>query len=191
MYVEWHRSERALPELQRATSILPKNADPQVRLGEAFLNLGQDDKAMAAFDRAVEISATPTVWNNLAYQLSLKKAHLERARSYAESAVSSTSASLRNISLDSIDRRQLNLTEALGNYLDTLGWIAFGQGNSEEAQRYASAAWELGQHTEAADHLAQIYQKRGNKRRRYSSPHAFAQRPGGLTRRRGSAQPPL
>jgi Flp pilus assembly protein TadD len=162
-YVEWHKYEQAIPELERAASILPNNADPQVRLGEAYLNLGQDDKAMAAFDHAVQISATPSVWNNIAYQLSLKKAHLDRARSFAESAVSSTSASLRNISLDSIDRRQLNLTSSLGNDWDTLGWVAFAQGNLNEAERYVSAAWQLDQHSEVADHLGQIYQNRGNK----------------------------
>ena len=144
---------------------------------------------MAAFDRALTISATPNVWNNIAYQLSLKKAHLERARSYAESAVSSTSASLRNISLDSMDRRSLNLSEALGNYWDTLGWVAFGQGNSEEAQRYVSAAWELGRHSEAADHLAQIYQKRGNKEEafRLYALSLSARRPDPETRERAAA----
>jgi Flp pilus assembly protein TadD len=161
-YVEWHKYEQAIPELERAASILPNNADPQVRLGEAYLNLGQDDKAMAAFDRAVQISATPSVWNDIAYYLSLNKAHLDQARSYAESAVSSTSASLRNISLESVDRRQLNLSSSLGSYWDTLGWVAFAEGNVNEAERYISAAWQLSQHSEVADHLAQIYQKRGN-----------------------------
>jgi Flp pilus assembly protein TadD len=162
-YVEWHKYEQAIPELDRAASILPNNADPQVRLGEAYLNLGQDDKAMAAFDRAVQISATPNVWNNIAYQLSLKKAHLERARSYAESAVSSTSASLRNISLDSIDRRQLGLTPGLANDWDTLGWVAFAEGNLNDARRFVSAAWQLDQDSDVADHLGQIYEKSGNK----------------------------
>ena len=152
MYVEWHKYEQAIPELERAASILPNNADPEVRLGVAYLNLGQDDKATAAFDRALQISATPNVWNNIAYELSFKKAHLDRARSYAESAVSSTSASLRNISLDSLDRRQLNLTSSLGNAWDTLGWVAFAEGNLKEAERYVSAAWQLEQHSEAADH---------------------------------------
>ena len=162
MYVEWHKYEQAIPELEHAASILPNNADPEVRLGVAYLNLGQDDKATAAFDRALQISATPNVWNNIAYELSVKKAHLDRARSYAESAVSSTSAALRNISLDSLDRRQLNLTSSLGNAWDTLGWVAFAEGNLKEAERYVSAAWQLEQHSEAAKHIGEIYEKRGN-----------------------------
>jgi Flp pilus assembly protein TadD len=188
-YVEWHKYEQAIPELQRAASILPNNADPQVRLGVAYLNLGQNDKAMAAFDRAVQISATPTVWNNIAYQLGLKKVHLDRARSYAESAVSSTSASLRNISLDSLDRRQLNLTSSLGNDWDTLGWVAFAEGNLNEAEQYVSAAWQLEQHSEVAEHLGEIYEKQGNKGEaiHYYALSLAARRPEPETRKRLAA----
>lgn len=164
MYVEWHKYEQAIPELERAASISPSNADPQVRLGEAYLNLSQDEKAVAAFDRAVQISATPSVWNSIAYQLSLKRAHLDRAESYAESALASTSAALRNISIDSIDRRQLGLSSALASYWDTLGWVAFAQGKIDRAEKYVSAAWQLSQTGEEGDHLAQIYQARDSKK---------------------------
>jgi tetratricopeptide (TPR) repeat protein len=96
MYAEWHKYAEAAPELEKAASLTPDNPELQVSLGDAYLNLGQDNKALATFDRAVEISATPLVWNNIAYQLSLRKSHLDRAQQYAESAVSSTTAALRN-----------------------------------------------------------------------------------------------
>ena len=92
MYSEWHKYDLAAPELEKAASLTPDNAELQVSLGDAYLNLGQDDKALATFDHAVELSATPLVWNNIAYQLSLKKSHLDRAQQYAESAVSATTA---------------------------------------------------------------------------------------------------
>jgi len=63
---------------------------------------------------AVELAATPLVWNNIAYQLSLKKAHLDRAQQYAESAVSATAAAL-----PSLRRRMLETT--LG--VDVLGVV--------------------------------------------------------------------
>ena len=113
MYAEWHKYDEAAPELEKAASLIPDSdpgsAELQVSLGDAYLNLGQDDKALAAFDRAVELSATPLVWNNIAYQLSLKKAHLDRAQQYAESAVSATAAALRNISLDRLTQQDLPL----------------------------------------------------------------------------------
>jgi tetratricopeptide (TPR) repeat protein/transglutaminase-like putative cysteine protease len=165
MYAEWHKYDEAAPELEKAASLTPDSPDLQVSLGDAYLNLGQDDKALAAFDHAVELAATPLVWNNIAYQLSLKKAHLDRAQQYAESAVSATAAALRNISLDRLTQQQLPLVPSLIAYWDTLGWVHFAEGDLDKAEKYVAAAWELGHHGEVGDHLGQIYEKRGDKDR--------------------------
>jgi tetratricopeptide (TPR) repeat protein len=163
MYSEWKKYDLAAAELEKATSLTPDNPELQVSLGDAYLNLGQDDKALATFDHAVELSATPLVWNNIAYQLSLKKSHLDRAQQYAESAVSATTAALRNLSLDRITPQELPLVPSLVAYWDTLGWVYFSEGNLDKAEKYVSAAWGLGGHGEVGDHLAQIYEKRGDK----------------------------
>ena len=163
MYAEWHKYDEAVPELEKAASLTPENAELQVSLGDAYLNLGQDDKALATFDHAVELSGTPLVWNNIAYQLSLKGTHLDRAQQYAESAVSSTAAALRNITLDRLTQQELPLVSSLIAYWDTLGWVHFGEGNLAKAEKYIAAAWGLGHHGEVGDHLGQIYEKEGNK----------------------------
>ena len=163
MYAEWHKYSQAVPELEKAASLTPDDPQLQVTLGDAYLNLGQDDKALAAFDHAIELSATPLVWNNIAYQLSLKKAHLDRAQQYAESAVSATAAALRNLSLDRLTQQDLPLVPSLVAYWDTLGWIHFAEGDFNKAEKYVAAAWELGHHGEVGDHLAQIYEKLGEK----------------------------
>ena len=163
MYSEWHKYDLAAPELEKAASLTPDNPELQVSLGDAYLNLGQDDKALATFDHAVELSATPLVWNNIAYQLSLKKSHLDRAQQYAESAVSATTAALRNVSLDRLTQQELPLVPSLIAYWDTLGWVYFSEGNLDKAEKYVAAAWGLGHHGEVGDHLGQIYEKRGDK----------------------------
>ncbi|MGC2646429.1 MAG: DUF3857 domain-containing protein [Candidatus Sulfotelmatobacter sp.] len=165
MYSEWKKYDLAAAELEKATSLTPDNPELQVTLGDAYLNLGQDDKALATFDHAVELSATPLVWNNIAYQLSLKKAHLDRAQQYAESAVSATTAALRNLSLDRLTQQDLPLVPSLIAYWDTLGWVYFSKGNLDMAEKYVAAAWGLGQHGEVGDHLGQIYEKEGKKDR--------------------------
>jgi tetratricopeptide (TPR) repeat protein len=162
-YLEWHKYEEAIPELEKAATITPDRAEVQVRLGEAYLNAGQDEKAMDAFDKAVKISATPGIWNDIAYQLALKNAHLDVARRYAESAVSSTAARLRNLTLDQLKQGDLGLTSALSAYWDTLGWVTFAEGNLEVAKKYVSAAWELGQRGDEADHMGQICEKGKDK----------------------------
>ncbi len=163
MYEEWHKYDLAVTELEKAASLTPDDAALQVSLGDAYLNLGQDTKALAAFDHAVELSATPLVWNNIAYQLSLKGAHLDRAQQYAESAVSATDAALRNVSLDRLTPQDLPLVSSLIAYWDTLGWVHFSEGDLAKAQKYVAAAWDLGHHGEVGDHLAQIYEKEGEK----------------------------
>ena len=163
MYSEWHKYDLAASELEKAASLTPDNPELQVSLGDAYLNLGQDDKALTTFDHAVELSATPLVWNNIAYQLSLKRSHLDRAQQYAESAVSATTAALRNLSLDRLTPQELQLVPSLVAYWDTLGWVYFSEGNLDKAEKYVSAAWGLGHHGEVGDHLGQIYEKRGNK----------------------------
>jgi tetratricopeptide (TPR) repeat protein len=163
MYSEWHKYAEAAPELEKAASLTPDNPELQVSLGDAYLNLGQDEKALATFDHAVEISATPLVWNNIAYQLSLKKSHLDRAQQYAESAVSATTAALRNVSLDRLTPQDLPLVPSLIAYWDTLGWVYFSENNLDKAEKYVGAAWQLGHHGEVGDHLGQIYEKQGKK----------------------------
>jgi tetratricopeptide (TPR) repeat protein len=165
MYEEWHKYDMAVAELEKAASLTPDSPELQVSLGNAYLNLGQDEKALASFDHAVELAATPIVWNNIAYQLSLKDSHLDRAQQYAESAVSATAAALRNVSLDRLSNKDLPLVSSLVAYWDTLGWVHFAEGDFGKAEKYVAAAWELGHHGEVGDHLGQIYEKRGDKAR--------------------------
>jgi len=170
-YFEQHKYQEALPEFEKAATITPDSAEAQARLGHAYLNLGQDDKAMAAYDAAVKISATPPIWNNIAYNLAQKNAHLDRARNYTESAISSITSSLRNVSLAQVQRRDLNLVSSLAAYWDTLGWVAFGEGKLDDARRYVEAAWQLGQSSDEGDHLGQIDEKLGDKN---AAAHDFA-----------------
>lgn len=163
MYAEQHKYESAAPELEKAASLKPDDPFLQINLGDAYLNLGQDDKALAAFDRAIELSATPLTWNNVAYQLALKNAHLDRARQYAESAVSATVAASRNFSLEQLSERDLGTVQSLAAYWDTLAWVYLKTGDAERAEKYLRASWLLAQLSDVGDHLGQVYEKLGRK----------------------------
>jgi tetratricopeptide (TPR) repeat protein len=163
LYIQWKKYDEAVPELEKAASLTPDNPELQVQLGTAYLNLGDEDKAQAAFEKAVDLAPSPPVWNNIAYQLSLKKARLELAQQYAESAVAATAAASRNLSLEHAALRDLSLTAQIANYWDTLGWVHFAKGDLEKAERYVLAAWQLGGHGEVGQHLAEIYEKKGQK----------------------------
>jgi len=60
--------------------------------GRAYLNADQNDKAVTAFDKAVEIDPSPLVFNDVAYELARKQVSLDRALQYAESAVEATNS---------------------------------------------------------------------------------------------------
>ncbi len=165
MYLEEHKDREALAELEKAVSINPQDAQGLVSLGQAQLELGDDTKALASFDRAVQIAPGPGIWNNIAYQLSLKNTHLDLAQRYAESAVASTAATLRNLTSDNMQLEQQALVIGLAAQWDTLGWVYFQRGDLDHAEQYVRAAWLLGQHGEVGDHLGQIYEKRGEKQK--------------------------
>lgn len=163
MYLEEHKNQEALAELEKAVSLQSQDPFLLTSLGQAQLELGKTDDAIRSFDRAVSISPTPVVWNNVAYQLSLKDTHLDRAQQYAESAVAATAATLRNLSADRQQLEQQAMVVSLAAQWDTLGWVHFQRGNLEQAEQFIKAAWMLGQHAEVGDHLAQVYEKRGQK----------------------------
>lgn len=171
LYLVQHKYAEAVPELDKATVLSPDNAEIEVGLGQAYLNTGEKEKALAAFEKGVEIAKTPVVWNNVAYSLADHKIELDKAQQYSESAVSATAANLRNIELSRLTLDDLGQVLSIGAYWDTLGWIYFQKGDLTIAERYICASWMLSQHGEVGDHLAQIYEKRGEKD---AAVHAYA-----------------
>jgi Flp pilus assembly protein TadD len=165
LFLEQHKYAEAVPELDKASVLSPENAGLQVGLGQAYLNTNEKAKALAAFEKAAEISQTPDVWNNVAYNLADHSLELDKAVQYAESAVSTTAASLRNVELSNLSPDNLNAVASIGAYWDTLGWVYFQKGDNAKAFDFIQASWLLNQPGEVGDHLAQIYQKRGEKDR--------------------------
>ena len=165
MLLEQKKYAEALPELEKTVQLASDDALSYVNLGTAQLETNQPDKAVASFDRAVSISPAPVVWNNIAYQLSLKNVYLDRAQRYAESAVAATAATLRNLTADRMQIEQQGLVVSIAAYWDTLGWVYFQRGDLDKAEGFVRSAWVLGQHGEVGDHLAQIYEKRGDKQK--------------------------
>jgi len=159
LYLEIDKYDLAAKELETASTITPNNAQIQVQLGRAYLELNQPDKARQSFDQASELSPSAMTWNNTAYYMSLKKLDLDRAENYAQSAISSTSALLRNVSLDHLSTTDVAEATSITTYWDTLGWIKFQQGDLQQAEKYVKSSWTAREVSEVGDHLGQIYEK--------------------------------
>jgi tetratricopeptide (TPR) repeat protein/transglutaminase-like putative cysteine protease len=163
LFLEQHKYAEAVPELDKAAVLAPESAELQISLGRALLGSGQKEKALEAFQKGIDLSHTPAIWNNVAYDFAVANIELDRAAQYAESAISTTDANLRNIQLAHLSTDDLNQVTNIGVYWDTLGWVNFKKGDLDKAERFVRAAWLLNQQGDVGDHLAQIYEKRGQK----------------------------
>jgi tetratricopeptide (TPR) repeat protein len=176
-----HDYGQAVPELEKATILSPKNAQLEVDLGRAYAGAGRNNEAVAAFERAAAISRSSEILNEVAFNLAEQKLALDQAQRYAEGAIADATTNLRAVDLAHLTDKALGQTEEIASYWDTLGWIYFQRGDPDRAMRYIEAAWVLSQDGEAGDHLAQIYEKSGDRERAVhacalalAAPHAMA-----------------
>ena len=150
-------------ELEKANSITPNSAGVLIALGKANLGLGNSEKAQMYFSKAVSLAPNPSTWNDVAYDLADQKGNLDLAKQYAESAVSSVAAALRNVRLSDLKIQQLAAVNFLAMCWDTLGWVHFQKGDVPVAEKYLTAAWDMSQQATVADHLGQLYEKKGDR----------------------------
>lgn len=156
---------RAVPELEKAAILWPKTTEFQIDLGMAYAKLGRSDDAMSAFDKALSASPEPFVRREVAFAMADSNLALDEAQRYAEFAVSAAEAQLRDVDLKRADEKHMTAVQSLGDGWDTLGWVAFKQGDSKKAERLLDASWLLNGRAETADRLAQLYEKLGDKDR--------------------------
>jgi tetratricopeptide (TPR) repeat protein len=163
MLVDWRKYKEAIPELERALSLSPDEEILHVSIGRAYLALGEGPKAIAAFEEAIKLSRTPLVLNNVAYYMAVEGAQLDKAQQYAESAVTTIAASLRNLEAGNLTIEDLHNVSSLAAYWDTLGWVYFQKGDLDSAEKYIKASWAIQQHSEVGHHIGSVAEKRGRK----------------------------
>ena len=163
MLVQWRKYKEAIPELEQAISLNSDEEMLYVSVGHAYLNVGESAKGIQAFEKAIKLAPGPLVWNDVAYNLALSKLQLDKAQQYAESAVTTTAAELRNVEIEQLTLRDLGRVSSLAAYWDTLGWVYYQKGEVETAEKYLRAAWTLVQHSEVGSHLAELLEKAGKK----------------------------
>lgn len=170
-YVEERKFSDAISPLEKAASLQPRDAGIQSLLGQCYLETKQQDKAIAALNRAVDIAPNPPTWNDVSYMLAEHDLQLDRAQRYAESAVASVSADLRNLDLNNVTLHDISQVGSLGAYWDTLGWVRFHRGDLAAAEQFIRAAMPLTDHGEILDHWGEILEKKGDNN---GALHAYA-----------------
>jgi tetratricopeptide (TPR) repeat protein/transglutaminase-like putative cysteine protease len=163
LYLGQKKFSEAVPELEKAVDIQPKNALLEIWLGQAYIATNQTDKGMAAFEKAISLSAAPLTWNNIAYSLAEQNVQLDRAGNYADAAINAVETQLRDVTLDNLRMQDLGTTHLMFAVWDTRGWVDFKRGNLDNAERYILSAWQAGGTGDEAEHLGEIYEKRGKR----------------------------
>ena len=163
LLIELKRYADAITEVQPIADANPKNARLEFVLGKALLRAGDTEEGMPAFQKAVEVDSSPAMLNGVGYELAEANVHLDDALSYAGRAVEQQEDRAADISLGSLSPADLRLMPALVAEWDTLGWVHYRLGHMEEAEKYISAAWKLGQFPAIGDHLGLLYEKTGKK----------------------------
>ncbi len=152
------RCREAMPYLETALAISPANSTTRLAHGECNIDLGNTAKGISEMEQATSAS-TPSTWNSAAYYLADHDVELDRAQTWAETAIAIQSAQLRNISLEHLTPTQLGFVREIAGEWDTMGWIYFKKGNIDQARVYIEAAWPLAPSPTVGSHLGQVYEK--------------------------------
>ena len=157
------RYAEAVPELEAAVVPDKPSSNLELDLGNAYVGAGSPGKAEAHFKKAAEMALNPGVWNDAAWGLADNNLSLPDAQRYAEKAVKSLEDDAAKVRLDKLEEADLNRMDGLARFWDTLGWVYFREGDFGKAQKFLEAAWNLEQNRVIGEHLAETYEKQGEK----------------------------
>ncbi len=141
----------------------PENEHIQVHFGDALLRSGQIDKATATLKTVLISSSDPGVLNTGAYSLVSHNVELALAESSAKKAVDLLEAESRQTDISGVNAKSFGRVTLLLASWDTLGWIYFVEGKTDEAAGYIYAAWKSAAHAEMGLHWGQMLEKRGDR----------------------------
>lgn len=116
-------------------------------LGDAYHQVGEDEKAFEAYEASLKINAENSiVLNNYAYYLSLRGEELEKARQMAEKAT--------------------RLDPENASNMDTYGWVLYKLGEYENAREWIHKAIESHNqdNAEVLEHYGDVLYKLGRKK---------------------------
>lgn len=163
VYIDQKKFPEAVSELEKASVLAPDSAAIRLRLGAAYLGENKNTEALGAFTKATALSPSPLIANEAAYQLATHGVALDHAEAFAMSAVKAIEMQLATTDLTHLSGEAFGDVAALPAVWDTLGWVRFRQGKVQDGLALIHAAWLLDERGDVADHLAQIYEKQGQK----------------------------
>jgi tetratricopeptide (TPR) repeat protein len=152
-----------LATLEAASAQHPDNAGLHLEAADALYRLDRKDEAAAAAKSVIEDATDPLLMNNAAYLLSETGRDLDLAESVSRKSIALLEEKSATMTAEEANRTAFNSASTLIASWDTLGWILFTNGKTDEALVYILPAWRNGLHAEVGEHLGEIYEKQGKK----------------------------
>jgi tetratricopeptide (TPR) repeat protein/transglutaminase-like putative cysteine protease len=159
LLVQQKRYAEAIPPLESAIKLYPKNSVAAANLAIAYLLSANPEKGHATMQQALAIGPSALVYNNVAWALADGNQDLLEALDYAQKAVQQEEHDSQVIDMQRLSIGDLSPPSKLSSYWDTLGWVQFRLGHLDRAADLLSAAFQLSQWGDEADHLGQVYEK--------------------------------
>jgi tetratricopeptide (TPR) repeat protein len=161
--VEARKYGEAVDPFRQALKKDPDNLQLSRGLANALLRSGQkaDGLALIATLRGKKLDAGSL--NDIAWSLADTGTEPGMARDLAAQGVALYEDQLKQVSLPSLSREQLDLIGLLAATWDTLGWAYCDLGQWDAAESYLNAAWLMIENPISADHLGQLYERQGKK----------------------------
>jgi tetratricopeptide (TPR) repeat protein len=162
-YLELQRPGDAVPVLERSIIQFPKYLAAHLALARAYLENHQSLIAQTALRKAVAVDNSDRTLNATAWLLAEHDLYLDIAEEWSQRSIDTVERELNNTTLSNVQSSTWTLIGKVGAYWDTLGWIKFQQGKTDEAEKYILAAWQVADHLTIGMHLGRIYEKLGRK----------------------------
>ncbi|HEX8812279.1 MAG TPA: tetratricopeptide repeat protein, partial [Terracidiphilus sp.] len=152
-----------LATLEAAAAQHPDNAGLHLEAANALYRLDRKDEAAAAAKSVIEDATDPLMMNNAAYVLSETGRNLDLAESVSRKSIALLEEKSTTMTAEEANRTAFNSASTLIASWDTLGWILFVNGKTDEALAYILPSWRNGLSAEVGEHLGEIYEKQGKR----------------------------
>jgi tetratricopeptide (TPR) repeat protein/transglutaminase-like putative cysteine protease len=161
--VEAKKYGEAVDTFREAVKKDPDNLQLNRGLADALLRSGQKTDGLALVATLREKKLDARSLNEIAWSLADTGTEPGIARDLSAQGVALYEDQLKQVSLQSLSREQLDLIGLMAATWDTLGWAYFELGQNDAAESYLNAAWLMIQDPICADHLGQLYERQGKK----------------------------
>jgi len=132
-------------------------------LGNAQLKAGMKEQADGTLLALMQSTTDPAMMNNTAYELADAGLELQAAEAVTRTALGKMEDESKTWTLDENPQTLAAKSRLIEMTWDTMGWILYREGKSQEAMSYVEAAWKSNQDAEEGLHLGELLEKTGDK----------------------------